>query len=406
MLSCNVMPYPPTRGAAEGRTFNLIKYLREHGHQITLLSQRYGIVQDADITAIQAWVDQLVLFPFTEFNPKPGVGGKLRRFVESVSQSTPPNILSRYDPTIQQWVDEFVLAGHCDVIVGEHSTNEMYIRPEFRERVRTVVDVHSSVYGWVRNHLDMGVTDNMWRDRLYLPLLYRYEQRYCQKFTRLIATTPEDKTQLLQISPGSDITIISNGVDLTAFPMRPQDPGGHRLIFVAAMDSTHNIDAACYLALELFPRIRARYPEATLSLVGARPVPKVQELGRLSGVTVTGAVPSLVEYLHQSTVCLIPLRVGLGIKTKTLESMATGIPIVGSDRALEGLPVDRPGVPLRALRANRLEEYVDAVSRVFDDPSLRAELSYNARQMLETEYTWERAGQRYVQVLAGEAVAD
>ncbi|NEP55430.1 MAG: glycosyltransferase, partial [Moorea sp. SIO3C2] len=295
---------------------------------------------------------------------------------------------------------QHVEAGAFDGIICEHSVNEMYVHPKFRQQVKTLVDIHSSVYGWVLNHLEAGASENTLRDRLYLPLLARYERRYCDKFTHLIATTPDDRQQLHRLMPGANITIVSNGVDLETFAYRSQDPGGQSLIFIGAMDSSHNIDAACYLARELFPRVRQRYPDATLSLVGARPVAAVQALDELPGVTVTGRVPSITDYIHQATVGVVPLRAGLGIKTKTLESMAAGIPIVASDRGLEGLRVDGADVPLRALRANQLDAYVDAIGRLFEDADLRQTLSENARHMVETEYTWEIAGQRYEQVLS------
>ncbi|MFM7788330.1 MAG: glycosyltransferase family 4 protein, partial [Microcystis panniformis] len=132
-----------------------------------------------------------------------------------------------------------------------------------------------------------------------------------------------------------------------------------------------------------------RYPDNTLTLVGANPAPEVLELAKYPGVRVTGTVPSTVEYLHRGTVCVVPLRVGLGIKTKTLESMAAGIPIVASDRGLEGLTVAAEGIAPRALRANSVAEYVTAISRLFDDPSVREQLSHNGRAMVESEYTWE-----------------
>ncbi len=69
----------------------------------------------------------------------------------------------------------------------------------------------------------------------------------------------------------------------------------------------------------------------------------------------------MVEYIHQSTICVVPLRTGFGIKNKTLEAMAAGVPVVGSDRGLEGLAID---VPLRALRANQPTEYISAISQL------------------------------------------
>jgi glycosyltransferase involved in cell wall biosynthesis len=167
------------------------------------------------------------------------------------------------------------------------------------------------------------------------------------------------------------------------------------------MDTVPNIDAVRFFSLEVFPEILRRYPDATLELVGTRPVQSVLELGDRPNITVTGRVPSVVDYLHKATVCVVPLRTGYGIKNKTLEAMAAGTPLVGSDRGLEGLAVDGADVPLRALRANEPTEYVYAVSRLFEDRQLRKQLSDNARSLIEKKYTWERAGELYEQVLSG-----
>lgn len=125
----------------------------------------------------------------------------------------------------------------------------------------------------------------------------------------------------------------------------------------------------------------------------------MQALAQRPGVEVTGQVPEMADYLHQATVCVISMRTGFGIKNKTLEAMAAGIPVVASDRGLEGLKVDGPGVPLRALRANTVLDYITAIIQVFEDQDLRQQISQNGRSLIESEYTWERAGQAYEDVL-------
>lgn len=92
------------------------------------------------------------------------------------------------------------------------------------------------------------------------------------------------------------------------------------------------------------------------------------------------------------------MRQGRGIKRKTVEALAVGIPLVASDIALANLAVDGSDVPI-AMRANRVAEYVYACARLFEDPKLREKLSINGRTMLEQKFSWEKRSQRYEQVL-------
>lgn len=399
LMISSTFPYPPTKGGTQVRTFNLLKYLAQK-HSITVVTQRSPDVTEADIEGLRQCVDELAVFPRPQsLDGSGGSWGKLQRLGQFLLTGTPPSVLSIYSEAMQQWVDEYIAGGHCEVITCEHCVNESYIRPEWKDQLKTVVNVHSSVYGTCRQQLETQTAEKPLRDRLNLPLLYRYEKRYCSKFNRIVATTEEDGAQLQAFNPNAKIAVIPNGVDLSQFPQRAGDPGGHRLIFVGAMDNLANIDAARFLSLEVFPKVQERYPDATLALVGARPVPEVSELSSQPGIKVTGRVPSMAEYLHQATVCVIPMRTGFGIKNKTLEAMAAGVPVVASDRGLEGLAVDSANVPLRALRANGVTEYVAAITRLFEDESLRQQLSHNGRSLIETEYTWEQAGQRYEQIL-------
>lgn len=399
----STFPYPPSRSGTEVRTFNLLKYLQRN-HSVALATQRSEGTTEADIEALGHWVDEMKIFPMQgEATSSAKLGklmGKAQRFWESLATGTPPNILHRYSPQMQAWIDDRVAGGEFAAMTCEHSANAIYARPELRNYTRTVVNVHSSVYWGTVNYLKMNASENPARDFLYLPTLYRYEKQYCNAIDRIVVTTPDDEEFLRRFNPEARTEIIANGVDLELFPYRTEDPGGHRLIFVGAMDFQHNIDAVRFFALEVLPPLQERYPDAEFIIAGNRPTAEIKALGERPGVVVTGKVPSMVEYLHRSTVCVVPLRTGFGIKNKTLEAMAAGVPVVGSDRGLEGLEVD--GEPLRALRANTVEEYITAIARLFENPDLRADIAKNARILIEKEFSWESAGERYERVLVGE----
>jgi len=394
MLSAT-FPYPPTKGGTQVRTFNLLKELSKN-HQITLVTQAGSDVQPDEIADLQKWVEELQLFPPPK-QASSSLVNKTRRFGNFLLQGTPPNVMSSYCDRIQQWIDQAVADNNFDTITCEHSINEIYVRSPWRHKLKTLVNIHSSVYRTCQNQLETGTSEHPKRDRLYLPLLRRYEQNFCQKFSDIVVTTEEDKQQILEFNSQANIWVVPNGVDLTTFPYRHSDPGGHKLIFFGGMDYIANIDAACFFAQEILPKLQQLYPKTTLSIVGANPSLKILKLAELPGIIVTGRVAAIADYLHQATVCVIPMRTGFGIKNKTLEAMAAGTPIVASDRGLSGIEVDDP---LLALRANTVDEYITAISRLFEDVELRNNLSCNARNAIEQEYTWSNLANRYEQVIS------
>jgi glycosyltransferase involved in cell wall biosynthesis len=398
LMICSTFPYPPTRGGTQGRTFNLLKTVTQNC-AVTLITQQSEDVSNDEISQLRHFVNDLVIFPRPTI-AKAGIAAKIQRFGQFFLGGTPPNVLFLYSEEIQKWIDNAVAAGKFATITCEHSVNEVYIRPEWKKQLRTVINIHSSVYRTCKNQLETGTSDNEIRDRLYLPLLRRYEQQTVRKFSRVVVTTDEDEQQMKAFVPDADVLLIPNGVDLETFPYRPTDPGGHNLVFVGGLDYFVNIDAACFFSTEVLPFLQQKYPDATLTLVGSKPSPEVQALAKRPGITVTGRVPSVAAYLHKATVAVIPLRTGFGMKFKTLESMAAGVPVVASDRGLEGMEVDSSNVPLRALRANRVEEYVEAIGRLFEDAQLRETLSRHGRELIEQEYTWERLGEQYERAIA------
>ena len=404
-------PYPPTKGGTQVRTFNLLKYLQQKNHSVTIATLRDKTVSDAEVMALRNVVSELVIFD----RPTPATTGvstgpwnKLQRSLGFITTGTPSGVRSSHSPELQAWITQAVHDFKFDAITCEHSVNEIYIDPAWKRTIPVSVNIHSSVYATCKNQLETGTAEKPLRDRLTLPLLKRYEKRLSQKFSTLIVTTPDDAQQFTTFAPQSPIHIIPNGVDFNDFPYQEAeaiDPAAPSdLIFIGAMDNLANIDAARFLAHEIFPQVQQRYPATRLLLVGSRPVPEVLSLSKPNEIIVTGAVPSMADYLHQARVCVIPMRTGFGIKNKTLEAMAAGTPVVSSDRGLEGLDICAENSPeqVRALRANTPNEYLAAISTLFDRPELRQTLSRSARAYIERDFTWEQAGLQYERAILGE----
>ncbi len=157
--------------------------------------------------------------------------------------------------------------------------------------------------------------------------------------------------------------------DRIAEPEHDILPSRRDLVFVAGFSHTPNVDAAMWLCREVFPGLQRRHPGLTLWLVGSNPTEQVQSLAG-PWVRVTGHVSDLELARHyaQARVVVAPMRFGAGVKSKVLEAMAHGCPVVTTSTGYQGL-ADLAALPAPADTA---AEFVATTERLLlDDDAWR-----------------------------------
>jgi glycosyltransferase involved in cell wall biosynthesis len=146
------------------------------------------------------------------------------------------------------------------------------------------------------------------------------------------------------------------------------------------------VDAALLLASRVFPEVRRLYPDAELRLVGRNPDPRILAL-RGPGITVTGKVADMTPHLHAATVYAAPHLTGAGTRTKVLEAMAAGLPIVTTRIGSEGIEATHDR---EVLIADHPAATVTAILLLLANPAARRRLGTAARRLVEERYDWSR----------------
>ena len=203
-----------------------------------------------------------------------------------------------------------------------------------------------------------------------------------------------DRGMLLKLNPNMRVEVIPNGIDLSQFTLSDTPRKPAQLLFVGNYEYAPNQDAAMWLATDIFPRIQAQVPDATLWLVGNAPTPEMQAL-QSDSIHVTGRVPAIQPYLAESTAFICPLRVGAGIKNKVLEALGSGCPVVATPLSVEGITVtDGESVLLGDDAASLAAQTV----KLLRDESLQDRIRHHARQVIETQYTWRGVAESYLKL--------
>lgn len=181
-------------------------------------------------------------------------------------------------------------------------------------------------------------------------------------------------------------------------PERCAPPVEPVVSMVGAMCYPPNVWAVEWFGRAVWPRVRARLPQAQWWLVGRDPVRKVRRWGRAPGVTVTGYVPDVRPYLRACRVFVAPVSGELGVQSKVLAALAAGCPAVVRSDVAAGLTYDGPA-PF--LIADEPGEFADAVVRLATDAELWRRLSRRARQVVAREYSVARVATRLEGWLSG-----
>jgi glycosyltransferase involved in cell wall biosynthesis len=136
-----------------------------------------------------------------------------------------------------------------------------------------------------------------------------------------------------------------------------------------------------------------------LFLVGGTGAPTFER----ENVRSVGFIEDLPRFLAAGEIAIVPIGTGSGTRLKILQYMNRGLPIVTTEKGIEGVTA-RNGE--HALIVPTIDErFIDNVACLLENESERARLGANARKLLEAKYTWNAIGAQllgaYKRVLEG-----
>ena len=313
-------PYP-VNGGGQLRCASLLEYLG-HGYDVDIIVFRQPGAPDPACSIPTRLVRRVTVLDLPP-NGRSFAARALRN-AGRVARRIPP-LVDRF-AGFSAPVARAVSGAHYDLGIIDHSWCAPYLEqlsPVCARTVLDLVDVESVLHGRCAAVEGLATASV---HRVFQRASEELERRWLPRFSLVLATSQADAELARAIAPGARFAIYPNALPATP---RPAAGDEEAIVFSGNMEYHPNITAVRFFRLEIWPRLRERWPKLVWRLVGKYP----------------GAVERF-----------------------------TGV---------------RDGET--ALLADGAEAFAGAVTRLLTCTELRQSIGKAGRLLLEKEFTWETA---------------
>ena len=375
------------------RTYQMLRALRGQ-HRVTYLTLDDGTAAPDALERAAEYCDEVVRVPFSP--PTKGSAGFWADLLRNAASPLPYAVARYRSAALQRELERLCRAGGVDVVVCDFLAPSLNVPHGlgvptvlFQHNVESMIwERHAEV---ATHPVKRAYMREQWRRML------RHERAECARFDHVIAVSRQDADVFRDRFGLDSVSDVPTGVDTEYFrPSGTVQREPHDIVFTGSMDWMPNEDAIRWFAADIFPLVRSRVPDVTLTVVGRNPPASVRALADADpSIRVTGSVPDVRPYIERAAAFIVPIRVGGGTRLKIFEAMAMERPVVSTTVGAEGLPV-RHGVD--SIIADEPRAFADAVVSLLQDPARAAEIGQEAAAAVRAEYGWDRVAARFAEL--------
>lgn len=394
------LPFPATSGR-KNSLYHYCKIIKEIGYKVIVASFDDG----SDLKYKPDFIDELIILP----NPS-----KVKKILNILKNSFilrkfPMQVSLYYDSKISDIVKETVDMYNPSIVICDMVRTTEYLKG--LNNVTTVADLDDRLSLRYQRQLDCDINEvNPYGLFLYslpkffqkilmlnflkkyvmkieIKLLKKYELDIGKKSDHTIFVA-KNETDSFNKELGEDKAItIPIGVDVDYFKNEESTEINKDDIigFLGVLNVSHNENAVKRFSKEIMPLILKKKINAKFVIIGGGASNELKKLSNDS-IIFTGRVDDVREYLKKCKVFVCPLSFGSGIKTKNLEAMSMGLPVVTTTIGAENInAVDKRDWFI----IDDNNEFANKIIELINNENLRKTIGKNAEYYIRDNWTWD-----------------
>jgi len=254
--------------------------------------------------------------------------------------------------------------------------------------IYTILDMHDILWRSYARQFDLRPSIPTWYKTWRVGQYQRLEEAAWNEYQALIAINQDELEYARQHTrPGLNFFYAPMGTDISLWPYSwnpVQSP--RRVAFYASLGSLHNQQDALLCYREIMPVIWQTFPDVELWIVGSNPPDFIKNLERDPRVHVTGFVERPQDVLQSMALVLCPWSGTYGFRSRVVEVMALGVPVVASRDAVHGMGfIEGQGI----VTFDTADAMGQQAMRFLVDESALQIQSRAARQQIEQNFSYE-----------------
>jgi glycosyltransferase involved in cell wall biosynthesis len=276
-----------------------------------------------------------------------------------------------------------------DVAYVDHLGMARYLPDVEAERplCRIVLDQHNVESDFFKQFADKKTGAKKLVAQAEYEASVRFEKDALKKANAVVAISAEDAKHFDALA-GIHAHVVPMVLPFERKP-RPR-PKAPNLCYVGNLRWHPNVAGLDWFCRDVWPKIRARVPDATFEIAGVGLKPDasgklpVPEAWRVPGVTTVGFLEDLEPLYVRSLAMLAPVFGGSGVRVKMLEGFRAGMPVVTTPDGAFGLPLEDGN---EALVAGDPEGFAERVERLVKDEAVRQRVREGGYSYLEQHHS-------------------
>ncbi len=377
LIITSQIPYPPYRGDRL-KIYNLTQILRKN-NQVKILTFLRKPNDLEYLEKLKSMGFDIEAFPLPYYK-------SLFNLSKAFFNSMPLEVLAFYSSQMKKRIQEITEDKEFDFIYFHLIVCAQYLKFVRNKNIIKVLDFTDATSLYLTRFLQF--IKNPIKKIIYKMELKRvisYE-KYAKNFDTLFVCSNIDKKFLEEKKVHHNIQILLNGYDKNTFKVEKAEKEKDRIIFVGNMPYFPNIEAVKYFSKEIFPLILKEIPSAKFYIVGQSPTKEILQLNS-SNIIVSGFVKDITKEYLQSSVNVVPVKLGAGTPNKIIESLALGVPTVATSQSASGLPDE---LKKYVFTADSAEEFSKYVIKILRNEIKYSELMEECILTIDKLLTWDK----------------